>query len=1129
MRRQIAFNSPEVGECRMNNLEGNAMGDNSAAIATDGKPITALADEITRLSDTIRACERLCLLSARTVVRAALPLHGTDGPLSFIPGITRDLQSPGNAYDHWHDRLPLFLESLRAAGSGATARGAVAWYPTTSAGCIVALQALVPVIGRFRVGIRENKDLAFHPIQRETLDAFDPRKRLPDEITGTIEAGISAFNQAALNNIYGNFSDWDLTDGDLVDSCLFSTTFGGMHPYTAAQTLRALAGSSELFRPVWRQALFIVLWFLNRRGSSLRGQPNIQATSSPGTAVMTSKCVDAVEDVYAVFERRWNRFQTLIRLIQQLADVLKIQVDLKNEVELNDFVVGYQYKQSVLTKAIRATLADIAKDTGIVGLYATWHKELNDRLKKRTGKADFLRLLVNSFVKAVESTHHDRGDDELVRLRKQAQDEIACIQQRIDKPTSDPSPYPWPPPTIPPWVCSRNFWKATATAMQKSSAVSEDYADAVGRSRETLKTHWHRHFDALQATCETTKEVEDYFGRIMQDFQTIKSGMSVEVFIEKLTAGGKHIARLHLQLRRGIEAGVKWAEILMNRHLGYANSGLVTLFDPNELAHAVHVVTRVGGRARFETIIASLRAVCAAQREDGTWPCQQPFYWTDAGQGFPTLSVETALAVVWSVNEIVRNPEGFGASREEISTGLRPVYDALDRFFRWMSGSIQSVPVPPALINPDAKAPRRRDPPLYGWSSDRVFEPGTINSWVTASTIEFLINYRQLLQEVINQRLRSAFLSHHPAELLPPLSEVAPTDLRKFPTKEPVTTARLLEVLQPHKALELAEGPWLPTNPERPAISFYSALLYGPPGSSKTFMAKAIAGELRWPLISLSPADFLARGEQHVEAQSEAIFTALAGGSRLVYFFDEIDELIRDRDQITGHERSVFTFLTPSFLTKLQDLHDAAKQQEFIFILGTNYRDHIDSAAKRSGRIDEQLAIVYSDQEARTYVTIDRLLNKVGLANIKKALAEPTFKKYAGNGTKNIISLSSEFGGFLSYSNFQAIVDELVDLFKSSEVDRIDDFIQSLMEVNERAPRARFKPEVRLADYCDRPEALDEVEMIIESIPHRPFPGSANKKSLRLKELTELRDGIRELKKFRGDVEKLRKAAASHA
>jgi hypothetical protein len=927
-----------------------------------------------------------------------------------------------------------------------------------------------------------------------------------------------------------------------------------MHPYTAAQTLRALADSGELFSPVWRHSLFIVLWFLSRRGSSLRGQPNIQATSSPGTAVITSKCVEAIERVLAMFERRWDRFQTLIRLVQQLALVTRIRKHLSKKGAFSDFVTGYEHKEQLLIKAIHATLSDIATDTGLYGpnnepgLYKIWNENLET--KRKAAAADtpdkFLKWLSDSFAEAVNRALPTgvSGEDlasDIGELREAHIKTVEEICKRVHKPSLE-MVLDWPPSSVPPWVCSRNFWESTRAVMRRlpdDKELSGPYRDAMDRLQEALKTHWHRHVDALHAASHITAEVEKYYKYIIHDFKRVQTN-DKNSLIPALEDAGKHITGLHLQLRTGTEAGVKWADVLMNRHLGYSNSGLTTLFDPNELAHAARVVCRHSGRTQFETIIAALRAVCAAQQQDGTWPCRQPFYWTDEGQGLPTPSVETALALAQSVNAIIGNPEGFGASREEVSAGLQPVYEALDRFFRWLSGNIQSIPVPPALIE-KAAMNTRREPPLYGWSSDRVFEPGTIYSWATARSIEFLINYRQLLQELINQRLRSEFISYHPKELQPPLSDVAPTDLRKFRrdgsgTDGLTVTMQLLELLQPHKSLELSEGPWLPTRPNPSSISFYSALLYGPPGSSKTFLAKAIAAELRWPLISLSPADFLAYGDQHVEAQSEDIFRALSAGSRLVYFFDEIDELIRDRDQMVGEERSIFTFLTPSFLTKLQDLYDSAKRHEFIFILGTNYLDHIDPAAKRSGRIDQPLAIVYADEESRKHITMDRLINKIkdpdnpddteatidALDKLTKAVSNRDSQL-----PEKCVSDFAEFGGFLSYPNFAKLLDELVAMIRlvlrkpgdsgrdiwTREINRQWDAINGkLQDINEKSPRAQFKPEIQLASYCDRPGALDELQQIIESIPNRPFRGAS--KSLRIRELKDLQ---KEMKNRKGD------------
>jgi len=103
-----------------------------------------------------------------------------------------------------------------------------------------------------------------------------------------------------------------------------------------------------------------------------------------------------------------------------------------------------------------------------------------------------------------------------------------------------------------------------------------------------------------------------------------------------------------------------WADILMNRHLGYAESGSATLFDPSELAHALRVVCRDRRRPRLNAVLAGLRAICAAQHDDGNLAVSAADPLDRYRPVGTDISVETAMAVVATVSEVVRNPEAFG-------------------------------------------------------------------------------------------------------------------------------------------------------------------------------------------------------------------------------------------------------------------------------------------------------------------------------------------------------------------------------------------------------------------------------------------------------------------------------------
>jgi hypothetical protein len=131
-----------------------------------------------------------------------------------------------------------------------------------------------------------------------------------------------------------------------------------------------------------------------------------------------------------------------------------------------------------------------------------------------------------------------------------------------------------------------------------------------------------------------------------------------------------------------------------------------------------------------------------------------------------------------------------------------------------------------------------------------------------------------------------------------------------------------------------------------------SAILFGPPGTGKTTLAETIAGALKWDFVEIHASSFLSAGLDRVPQQADEIFTLLMELDHCVVLFDEIDELLRERQE----ERSdpFGRFLTTSMLPKLARLWS---QKRVIFFVATNDIKHADRAIKRSQRFDAAIYV----------------------------------------------------------------------------------------------------------------------------------------------------------------------------
>ena len=131
-------------------------------------------------------------------------------------------------------------------------------------------------------------------------------------------------------------------------------------------------------------------------------------------------------------------------------------------------------------------------------------------------------------------------------------------------------------------------------------------------------------------------------------------------------------------------------------------------------------------------------------------------------------------------------------------------------------------------------------------------------------------------------------------------------------------------------------------------------LLYGPPGSGKTLLARAIAGEAGVPFFSISGSDFVEMFVGVGASRVRDLFKQAKASSPCIIFMDEIDAVGRHRGAGLGggHDEREQT------LNQLLVEMDGFDQNtEIILIAATNRPDILDPALLRPGRFDRRIVI----------------------------------------------------------------------------------------------------------------------------------------------------------------------------
>ena len=239
-------------------------------------------------------------------------------------------------------------------------------------------------------------------------------------------------------------------------------------------------------------------------------------------------------------------------------------------------------------------------------------------------------------------------------------------------------------------------------------------------------------------------------------------------------------------------------------------------------------------------------------------------------------------------------------------------------------------------------------------------------------------------------------------------------------------------------------------------------LLYGPHGTGKTLLARAVAGEAKVPFYSISGSDFVEMFVGVGAARVRDLFTQAKANAPAIIFVDEIDAVGRQRGAGMGGGHDEREQTLNQLLVEMDGFE---ANGQVILIAATNRPDVLDPALLRPGRFDRQIPVERPDLKGREDILKVHAKDKPISKEIELIAYARRTPGFTGADLANVLNeaaLLTAREGLKTISNSQ-----------------LDEAIDRVMAGPQRKSRLMSEEERRVTAYHEAGHAL-----VAHALPH---------------------------------------------